>query len=157
WLDKKVYEALVMRPAMQGPPPPESFDPNSILWVKLDGATGLRRLSDAIAASTTPAMKSSKIRATTEREFLAAQSRDLVGRATKAALAVGLVMGLGALFGAINTMYAAVAHRSREIATLRAVGFQAFPVAVSVMAEALALSLLGALIGAALAVLVVRD
>ena len=52
---------------------------------------------------------------------------------------------------------AAVANRSREIATLRAVGFQRFPVAVSVMAEALALSLMGAVFGAALAVLVVRN
>lgn len=157
WLDKKVYEQLVIRPATTGPAPPESFDPNSTLWVQLDGASGLRQLSEAIAASTTELMKSAKIRVTTEREFFSAQSKDLVARAGRAALAVGLVMGLGALFGAINTMYAAVAHRSREIATLRALGFQVFPVAVSVMAEALALSLLGALIGAGLALLAVRN
>jgi putative ABC transport system permease protein len=158
WLDKKVYEQLVIRPAMTGPAPPESFDPNSTLWVQLDGgASALRQLSEAIAASTTELMKSSKIRVITEREFFSAQSKDLVARAGRAAIAVGLVMGLGALFGAINTMYAAVAHRSREIATLRALGFQSFPVAVSVMAEALALSLLGALIGAGLALLTVRN
>lgn len=54
-------------------------------------------------------------------------------------------------------MHAPVAGRSREIATLRALGFQAFPVAVSVMAEALALSLLGTLIGAGLALVVIRN
>jgi putative ABC transport system permease protein len=54
-------------------------------------------------------------------------------------------------------MYAAVAHRSREIATLRALGFQTLPVMVSVIAEALALSLLGALIGAAVALIAVRN
>jgi putative ABC transport system permease protein len=157
WLDKEIYESLVIRPATTGPAPPESFDPNSTLWVKLDGATGLQRLSDAISASRTPAMKESRIHAITEREFFSSQSKNLVERSSKATIAVGLVMGLGALFGAINTMYAAVSHRSREIATLRALGFQAFPVAVSVMVEALALSLLGALIGAALAVVVIRD
>jgi putative ABC transport system permease protein len=157
WMDKKVYEQLVIRPATAGPAPPASFDPNSTLWVKLDGSTGLRQLSDAIAASTTAEMKNAKIRAITEREFFSEQSKSLVERAGKATIAVGLVMGLGALFGAINTMYAAVAHRSREIATLRAVGFQAFPIAMSVMAEALVLSLLGALIGAALAVVLIRD
>ena len=157
WLDKEVYETLVIRPATSGPPPPKTFDPVSTFWVKLDGPTGLLALREGIAASTTPAMKDSKIRAITEREFFSSQSKGLVERAGKAAIAVGLVMGLGALFGAINTMYAAVAHRSREIATLRALGFQAFPVAMSVMAEALALSLLGALIGAALAVVLIRD
>jgi putative ABC transport system permease protein len=157
WLDKKVFETLVIRPATTGPAPPEAFDPASTLWIKLDGATGLRQLSDAIAASTTEAMKNARIHAITEREFFSEQSKDLVERSAKAAIAVGLVMGLGALFGAINTMYAAVANRSREIATLRALGFQSFPVAVSVMAEALVLSLLGALIGSALAVVLIRD
>ncbi len=102
-------------------------------------------------------MKRTKIHVVTERQLLSVQSHDLVERAAKAAIAVGLVMGIGALFGAINTMYAAVAHRSREIATLRALGFQSFPVALSVMSEALALSLCGALIGTALAVAVIRQ
>ena len=60
-------------------------------------------------------------------------------------------MAVGALFGCLNTMYAAVAARGREIATLRALGYGAFPVAVSVMLEAAALSVAGALIGAAMA------
>jgi putative ABC transport system permease protein len=64
---------------------------------------------------------------------------------------VGTVMAIGALFGCLNTMYAAVSNRGREIATLRALGYGAFPVAVSVILEAMLLSVMGALIGAAIA------
>lgn len=64
---------------------------------------------------------------------------------------VGVVMAIGALFGCLNTMYAAVSARGREIATLRALGFSAFPVAMSVILEAVALAIVGALIGAAIA------
>jgi putative ABC transport system permease protein len=60
-------------------------------------------------------------------------------------------MGLGAIFGAVNTMYSAVAARAREIATLRALGFARSPVVVSVLAEALFLSLIGGAIGGLLA------
>jgi putative ABC transport system permease protein len=157
WMDKDVYETLWMRPATAGSPPPESFDPASTIWVKVDGAVGRSQLSEALAASQTQKMKSARIRAISEREFFAEQSKNLVERTGKAAIAVGLVMGLGALFGAINTMYAAVGHRAREIATLRALGFQAFPVAVSVIAEALALAFVGALIGVAVAVALIQD
>jgi putative ABC transport system permease protein len=64
---------------------------------------------------------------------------------------VGAVMAIGALFGCLNTMYSAVSTRGREIATLRALGYGAFPVAVSVILEAVLLSIAGALIGAAIA------
>ncbi len=67
------------------------------------------------------------------------------------AYGVGALLAIGALFCAINTMYAAVASRAREIATLRALGYGAMPVAVSVLAEAIFLSVVGALIGAAIA------
>lgn len=61
-----------------------------------------------------------------------------------------VVMALGAVFAALNTMYNSVAARTREIATLRAMGFGFFPIAVSVLAESLLLALTGAAIGAAL-------
>lgn len=61
--------------------------------------------------------------------------------------AVAGIMGLGALFSAINTMYAAVKARSREIATLRAIGFGAIPVVGSVLLESIALCLAGAILG----------
>lgn len=64
---------------------------------------------------------------------------------------VGAVMAIGALFGCLNTMYSAVSTRGREIATLRALGYGAFPVAVSVIFEAVILSVAGAAIGAGIA------
>jgi len=64
---------------------------------------------------------------------------------------VGGIMGLGALFAALNTMYSAVSSRARDIATLRAIGFGASGVVVSVLIEALLLAVLGALLGAAIA------
>jgi len=64
---------------------------------------------------------------------------------------IGTIMAVGALFGCLNTMYAAVAARGREIATLRAIGYSAFPVAISVILEAAVLSVIGALIGAGIA------
>jgi putative ABC transport system permease protein len=67
------------------------------------------------------------------------------------AYAIAAIMAVGALFGCLNTMYAAVSARAREIATLRALGFSPFPVAVSVLLEAMILAVIGAGIGAAVA------
>jgi putative ABC transport system permease protein len=57
-------------------------------------------------------------------------------------------MSLGAIFGALNTMYTAISSRSREIATLRALGFHAGPVVISVLMESLFLALIGGVFGA---------
>jgi putative ABC transport system permease protein len=70
---------------------------------------------------------------------------------TVIAYGIGIIMAVGALFGCLNTMYAAVAARGREIATLRAIGYSALPVAISVLLEAAFLSVTGALIGAGIA------
>jgi putative ABC transport system permease protein len=64
---------------------------------------------------------------------------------------VGGIMAIGALFGAVNTMYSAVSARSREIATLRAIGFAGTPLALAVLLEAMLLCAAGALIGASIA------
>jgi putative ABC transport system permease protein len=64
---------------------------------------------------------------------------------------VGTVMAVGAVFGALNTMYSAVDSRRREIATLRAIGFAGLPVLISVVVEALVLAFLGACLGALVA------
>lgn len=69
-------------------------------------------------------------------------------------ITVGLIMALGAMFGALNTMFAAVAARAREIATLRAIGFGGLPVVVAVMLETMLLALLGGIIGGLLAWLI---
>ena len=60
-------------------------------------------------------------------------------------------MGIGAIFGAVNTMYTAVATRTREIATLRALGFGSVPVVFSVLTEAVFLAVVGGVIGGAAA------
>ncbi|MBA2587846.1 MAG: ABC transporter permease, partial [Alphaproteobacteria bacterium] len=64
---------------------------------------------------------------------------------------VAAILGLGALFGCFNSMYTAVESRGREIATLRALGYRGFPIALSVLLEGTVLSVAGALIGAAIA------
>jgi putative ABC transport system permease protein len=87
----------------------------------------------------------------TEREFYAAQSALLSAVIRGAGTVLGLLMGVGAVFGALNTMYSAVATRGTEIATLRALGFGGLPVAVSVIIEALLLGLIGGALGAAVA------
>jgi putative ABC transport system permease protein len=69
-------------------------------------------------------------------------------------IVVGLIMAIGAMFGALNTMFAAVAARAREIATLRAIGFRGLPVVVAIMLETMLLALLGGLLGGLLAWLI---
>jgi putative ABC transport system permease protein len=64
---------------------------------------------------------------------------------------IAVLMGIGAVFGAVITMYTAVASRTREIATLRALGFGSLPVVFSVLSEATLLSIVGGLIGGAIA------
>jgi len=64
---------------------------------------------------------------------------------------VGLIMGIGAVFAALNTMYSAVSTRTTEIATLRAIGFGGLPVVGSVLLEALVLALIGGLLGGLIA------
>jgi putative ABC transport system permease protein len=86
-----------------------------------------------------------------EPEYYAAQAKDLTKIINVVGNTVAIIMAIGAMFGALNSMYSAVAARGSEIATLRAIGFGALPVLLSVMIEALALSLLGGIIGASLA------
>jgi putative ABC transport system permease protein len=73
---------------------------------------------------------------------------------TRMAYVIGTIMALGALFGTVKIMYGVVRARTREIGTLRAIGFGATPVVVSVLAEAGLLGAVGALIGAAIAWLI---
>jgi putative ABC transport system permease protein len=85
-----------------------------------------------------------------EREFYAEQSRILVALIRYVGTTIAILMGIGAVFAALNTMYSAVSSRTREIATLRALGFGSAPVVASVMLEAVVLGLLGGVVGGAL-------
>ncbi len=82
-----------------------------------------------------------------EAEYSAEQSEPLSDFIRFLGYPLALLMSLGAVFGAINTMYASVSTRTREIATLRALGFGAFPVAVSTLIESLVLALIGGVLG----------
>ena len=88
---------------------------------------------------------------TSEEEFFRSQSAGLATVINTFGYGVAAVMAIGAVFAALNTMYAAVISRTVEIATLRALGFGATPVVISVMIEAIALATLGGLLGAAIA------
>jgi putative ABC transport system permease protein len=82
-----------------------------------------------------------------ENDYYSAQSRALTRLVRIVGFGIAALMSLGAIFGAILTMYTAVATRAREIATLRALGFNALAVVTSVLAESLALAAVGGLAG----------
>ena len=86
-----------------------------------------------------------------EEDYYIGQTEAVTAIITGIATVIAFLMGIGAVFGAINTMYTAVASRTREIATLRALGFSSGPVVVSVMAESVALAIVGGLLGGLLA------
>jgi putative ABC transport system permease protein len=85
-----------------------------------------------------------------ERAFYADQSRILVTMIRYVGTTIAVLMGIGAVFAALNTMYSAVSSRTREIATLRALGFGAAPVVTSVLLESVALGLIGGVLGGAI-------
>lgn len=87
----------------------------------------------------------------TERDFYKNQSKLLSGVIRGAGIMITLIMAIGAIFGAMNTMYAAVGARTREIATLLVLGFTPFAVMISFMFESILLALLGGLLGCLLA------
>jgi putative ABC transport system permease protein len=86
-----------------------------------------------------------------ETDYYARLSAPLGKLLTFVGYVVGGIMAVGALFGALNTMYSAVSARTLEIATLRAIGFGGGPILISVFVEALLLSLIGAVLGSAMA------
>ena len=86
-----------------------------------------------------------------ETEYYAQQSRALSSLIRNIGFGIAALMGIGAVFGAILTMYTAVSTRAREIATLRALGFNTTSVLVSVLSESIALAAIGGAIGGVLA------
>jgi len=88
--------------------------------------------------------------ARSEKEHYASQAEQRASLINSFGQAVGIIMAIGAVFAALNTMYSAVSARTVEIATLRALGFGGLPVVVSVMIEAIVLALLGGGLGGAL-------
>lgn len=89
-----------------------------------------------------------KVDVQTTREYYSRQSESIAQIVGIVGTTIGAIMALGAVFGALNTTYAAVADRSREIATLRAIGFHGGPVIVSVLFETMLLAAFGGAVGA---------
>jgi putative ABC transport system permease protein len=117
--------------------------------LELADAAGFDRFKDAL--TTDPRLDVSVLR---EADYYAEQSRSLTTIITRLGYGITVLMAIGAIFGAVLTMYSAVASRTREIATLRALGFSSGPVQISVLAEALVLALAGGAIGGLLAYLI---
>jgi putative ABC transport system permease protein len=115
---------------------------NSVL-VGLENAESFDTFRDWLTSN--PAVS---LTAERQSDYYRLAARRLSGFFTAVACLVGVIMALGALFGSVKILRAAVDSRSREIATLRAIGYDAVPVATSVVLEAIVLSLAGALIGA---------
>ena len=111
--------------------------------VKLTSPSAFGKFKATLAAD--PRLK---VEASTTHDYFAKQSEGLSKIIRVVGLTVGIIMAIGALFGALNCMFAAVASRAREIATLRAIGFRGAPVVVSVMLETMLLALAGGVLGA---------
>ena len=118
------------------------------VYAKLESPDAFSEFKDAL--TTDPRIN---VKAQREADYYSEQSSMLYNLITGLGTLIAAIMALGAVFGALNTMYSAVGSRSREIATLRALGFSSSPVVVSVLLESLILSLVGGLMGGGLAYL----
>lgn len=116
--------------------------------VKLQSAGAFEQFSEALSKD--PRLNSKAVRQT---EFYAAQSTAMTTLITTLGTLIAGLMAVGAIFGALNTMYSAVASRTREIATLRALGYGRSPILISVLGESMVIALLGGLAGGGLAYL----
>ena len=135
-------DAAVLQPAYKRE---DSFQS---VYARLSSAGSFTEFRDALTSN--PQLKVKVLRLS---DFYAEQSEMLTKFITTIGVFIASMMALGALFGALNTMYSAIASRTREIATLRAMGFSSGPVVISVIVESLAVSLIGGAIGSGIAYL----
>ncbi len=135
-------DASVLQPAYR------RGDSFQAVYVQLSSPEAFVPFKDALM--TDPRLN---VRVEREQEYYAEQSVTLHSIITTLGVIVAGLMGVGAVFGALNTMYSAVAARTREIATLRALGFSGSSIVVSVIIESIVLSVAGGLLGGAIAYL----
>jgi putative ABC transport system permease protein len=135
WCDSKLLQGVYRRG--------NSYQ--SVL-ARLDAPTSFNTLKNWL--TTNPQLNVQVVR---ESDYYAAQSTTMTSLIRGIGYAIATLMGIGAVFGAILTMYTAVSSRTREIATLRALGFNTTSVLVSVLGESLALAALGGAAGGILA------
>ena len=135
WIDARVLQGVYRRG--------NSFQ---LVLARLESSDDFDRFRDWL--TTNPQLN---VQVRRESEYYAQQSRALSSLIQGVGFGIALLMGIGAVFGAILTMYTAVSTRAREIATLRALGFNSGSVVVSVLVESLALGAIGGAIGGAAA------
>lgn len=135
WADAEMVAATYRRGASR----------NAVV-AKLTSAKEFKNFKAALAGD--PRLQ---VDVTTTADYFAKQSETMTTVIRVIGIVVGSIMAIGAVFGALNTMFATVATRAREIATLRAIGFRGLPVVVAVMLETMLLALVGGLIGGLLA------
>ena len=132
WCDSRVLNDILKRPA-------NIFQS---VTVHLDSPDSFRTLKDSL--TTDPRLN---VDVTREVDYYAKQSTTMTTLITVLGGLVAAIMAIGAVFGALNTMYSAVSERGREIATMRALGFNASSVVFSFLVEALLIALIGGVIG----------
>ena len=133
WMDRAIAQSVFRRTSTV-----------SVARVKLAPDVDVKALNQRLAAD--PRLTSTLI---PEQEFFAAQSASRAALIDAFAYLIAGIMALGSVFGALATMFTAVSRRSVEIATLRALGFHAVPVVMSVLVEATVLALAVGVLGAA--------
>ncbi len=119
----------------------------STVLVGLESAEAFAPFEAALKAD--PRMSNVEVK--NQLKYYSEQTEKSTGGIRVLGTVVAIIMALGAIFAALNTMYASVSGRTREIATLRAIGFGGLPVVISVMVEAMLLALIGGVIGAVIA------
>lgn len=132
WTDAKVLQAAYQRG--------DSFQS---VYARLASPGAFEQFKDALTTNPRLNVKVQRV-----SEFYAEQSTMLASLITGLGVLIAALMAIGAVFGALNTMYSAVAARTREIATLRALGFGSGAIVIALMIESLALALGGGAIGA---------
>ncbi len=130
-------DASVLQPAYK------RGDTFQSVYAKLNSPGSFKQFKDALSLN--PQLKTKVERLS---EFYAAQTTMVSDFIRQIGVSIAVLMACGALFGALNTMYGAVSSRTREISTLRALGFGVGPVVISVLAESVVLSLIGGMVGA---------
>jgi putative ABC transport system permease protein len=132
WCDSNVLNQVYKRPT----------NLYQSITARLTSASAFQQFKDSLTSD--PRVN---VQVDREIDYYDKQSRSVTTLITFLGTLIAVIMGVGAIFGALNTMYSAVSERSREIATMRAIGFGATAVVLSFTFEALCIALIGGLLG----------
>jgi len=135
WTDAHVLQAAYKR-----------GDSYQSIRARLSSPAAFQQFKDSLTSNPQVTVKVER-----QSDFYADQSKTMTNLITTLGVLIAALMAVGAIFGALNTMYSAVAARTREIATLRALGFGSGAVVVAFLLESLALALAGGVLGALIA------